>query len=212
MQVTFNARERTLREFAALALTAGWCIDRVVRTECSTVGYITAVPVDIPSSGLVVLRGMTPSAPPLPGPCHPPCRLCTQPPLTPRVRAVQKDPFGTQHSVPWVGRNASDSRLDVRFGETTLRGSPRRDRDGCGSNASTVKKKPSGLFGESRSRSESLVPASPSMPVSMPPVLSGAKSESRPVKALKRVLSRVQLGTMGRSEKKEKERERVERM
>ncbi|KIM86573.1 hypothetical protein PILCRDRAFT_815806 [Piloderma croceum F 1598] len=48
MQVTFNAKERTLREIVALALSAGWKVTKVTRAQGSLFGYILAVPVDIP--------------------------------------------------------------------------------------------------------------------------------------------------------------------
>ncbi|KAF8066927.1 O-methyltransferase [Lyophyllum atratum] len=48
MQVTFNAQERTLRETAALALSAGWKVIRVTRAPGSLFGHIVAVPVPIP--------------------------------------------------------------------------------------------------------------------------------------------------------------------
>jgi hypothetical protein len=43
MQVTFNAKERTLREIVALALSAGWKVTKVTKAQ----GHILAVPVDI---------------------------------------------------------------------------------------------------------------------------------------------------------------------
>jgi hypothetical protein len=49
MQVTFNAKERTLREIVALALSAGWRVTKVTRAQGSLFGHILAVPVDIPS-------------------------------------------------------------------------------------------------------------------------------------------------------------------
>jgi hypothetical protein len=48
MQVTFNAKERTLREIVALALSAGWKVTKVTRAQGSLFGHILAVPVDIP--------------------------------------------------------------------------------------------------------------------------------------------------------------------
>ena len=44
----FNSQERTLRESATLALSAGWKIVRVSRTSGSSFGYMVAVPVAIP--------------------------------------------------------------------------------------------------------------------------------------------------------------------
>lgn len=54
MRVMFNSQERTLRELAALTLTAGWKIDHVTRAEGSLFGHIIAVPVDIPAKTLEV--------------------------------------------------------------------------------------------------------------------------------------------------------------
>jgi hypothetical protein len=48
MQVTFNAKERTLREIVALALSAGWKVIKVTRAQGSLFGHILAVLVDIP--------------------------------------------------------------------------------------------------------------------------------------------------------------------
>ncbi|KAI1792209.1 S-adenosyl-L-methionine-dependent methyltransferase, partial [Ganoderma leucocontextum] len=44
MRVAFNAQERTLREMAALTLSAGWRVVDVVHGEDSLFGHITAVP------------------------------------------------------------------------------------------------------------------------------------------------------------------------
>lgn len=56
MRATFNAQERTLREMAALTLTAGWKIVDVVHVEASLFGHITAVPVEIPQATLAMLQ------------------------------------------------------------------------------------------------------------------------------------------------------------
>ncbi|KAI0828552.1 S-adenosyl-L-methionine-dependent methyltransferase [Trametes gibbosa] len=56
MRATFNAQERTLREMAALTLTAGWRIVDVVHVEASLFGHITAVPVEIPQTALAMLQ------------------------------------------------------------------------------------------------------------------------------------------------------------
>ncbi|EMD36158.1 hypothetical protein CERSUDRAFT_51961 [Gelatoporia subvermispora B] len=61
MRVTFNSQERTLREIAALTLTAGWKVVQVTRSEGSLFAHITAVPVDIPRESLSLLTS------PLPG-------------------------------------------------------------------------------------------------------------------------------------------------
>ncbi|TCD65381.1 ich1-like protein [Steccherinum ochraceum] len=56
MKVTFNSQERTLREIAALTLTAGWKVVHVSRAEGSLFGHIVAVPVDIPPESLALLK------------------------------------------------------------------------------------------------------------------------------------------------------------
>lgn len=56
MRVTFNSQERTLRELAALTLTAGWKVARVHRAEGSLFGHIVAEPVDIPPESLALLK------------------------------------------------------------------------------------------------------------------------------------------------------------
>ena len=50
----FNSQERTLRELAALTLTAGWKIIQVTRSEGSLFGHIIAVPVDIPADAPIL--------------------------------------------------------------------------------------------------------------------------------------------------------------
>ncbi len=54
MRVMFNAQERTLRELAALTLSAGWKIVQVTRAPGSLFGHIIAVPVDIPPETLAL--------------------------------------------------------------------------------------------------------------------------------------------------------------
>lgn len=54
MRVMFNAQERTLRELAALTLSAGWKVVQVTRAEGSLFGHIVAVPVDIPPESLAL--------------------------------------------------------------------------------------------------------------------------------------------------------------
>lgn len=56
MRATFNAQERTLREMAALTLTAGWKIIDVVHAEGSLFGHMTAIPVEIPEASLALLE------------------------------------------------------------------------------------------------------------------------------------------------------------
>ena len=52
MRSMFNSQERTLREFCAVTLTAGWKVTHVVRAEGSVFGHLTAVPVPIPGETL----------------------------------------------------------------------------------------------------------------------------------------------------------------
>ncbi|GJE93999.1 hypothetical protein PsYK624_101670 [Phanerochaete sordida] len=54
MRVMFNAQERTLRELAALARSAGWKIVQVTRAEGSLFGHLVAVPVEIPPETLAL--------------------------------------------------------------------------------------------------------------------------------------------------------------
>ncbi|KAH9830194.1 S-adenosyl-L-methionine-dependent methyltransferase [Rhodofomes roseus] len=65
MRVTFNAQERTLREIAALTLTAGWRIVQVTRTEGSLFGHVIAVPTDVPQENLALLDVPLPSQAPV---------------------------------------------------------------------------------------------------------------------------------------------------
>ena len=58
MRVTFNSQERTLRELAALALTAGWKVTQCSRAEGSLFGHLVAVPVEIPPESLPLLKKM----------------------------------------------------------------------------------------------------------------------------------------------------------
>ena len=51
MHVTFNSKERTLREMTDIALSAGWQVTEVIRKpEGSLFGSIIAVPVSVPPS------------------------------------------------------------------------------------------------------------------------------------------------------------------
>ncbi|THH29318.1 hypothetical protein EUX98_g4870 [Antrodiella citrinella] len=61
MRVTFNSQERTLRELAAVALTAGWKVVHVSRAEGSLFGHVVAVPVDIPPASLALLKKTEPT-------------------------------------------------------------------------------------------------------------------------------------------------------
>ena len=51
MHVTFNSKERTLREMTDIALTAGWQVAEVIRRpEGSLFGSIVAIPISVPPS------------------------------------------------------------------------------------------------------------------------------------------------------------------
>lgn len=51
MHVTFNSKERTLREMTDIAFSAGWKVTEVIRKpEGSLFGSIIAVPISIPPS------------------------------------------------------------------------------------------------------------------------------------------------------------------
>ena len=51
MHVTFNSKERTLREMTDIALSAGWKVTEVIRKpEGSLFGSIIAVPTSVPPS------------------------------------------------------------------------------------------------------------------------------------------------------------------
>ena len=49
MQVTFNGKERTLREIVMLARSAGWKVTKMTRAQGSLFGHIVAVPAAIPA-------------------------------------------------------------------------------------------------------------------------------------------------------------------
>ena len=65
MRVTFNSHERTLREMAALTLTAGWRVVQVTRAEGSLFGHIIAVPTEIPQENLALLDAPLPGQAPV---------------------------------------------------------------------------------------------------------------------------------------------------
>lgn len=55
MHVTFNSKERTLRELTDIALSAGWQVLEVIRKpEGSLFGSIIAVPTLVPPSGALL--------------------------------------------------------------------------------------------------------------------------------------------------------------
>jgi hypothetical protein len=54
MHVTFNSKERTLREMSDIALSGGWQVTEVIRKpEGSLFSSIIAVPAQVPPSSLV---------------------------------------------------------------------------------------------------------------------------------------------------------------
>lgn len=55
MHVTFNSKERTLREMSDIALSAGWQVTEVIRKpEGSLFGSIVAVPTSVPPSSILL--------------------------------------------------------------------------------------------------------------------------------------------------------------
>ncbi|KAG0694495.1 hypothetical protein DFH29DRAFT_1034034 [Suillus ampliporus] len=55
MHITFNGKERTLRELCALALSSGWRIARVTYSKGSHFGHLVCEPVDIPEDAFMIL-------------------------------------------------------------------------------------------------------------------------------------------------------------
>ncbi|OAX34859.1 hypothetical protein K503DRAFT_803247 [Rhizopogon vinicolor AM-OR11-026] len=55
MDITFNGKERTLRELCALALSSGWRIMRVTYSKGSHFGHLVCEPVDIPEDVFTIL-------------------------------------------------------------------------------------------------------------------------------------------------------------
>ncbi|KAG2367596.1 hypothetical protein BDR07DRAFT_1393039 [Suillus spraguei] len=55
MHITFNGKERTLRELCALALSSGWRIARVTYSKGSHFGHLVCEPVDIPEDAFSIL-------------------------------------------------------------------------------------------------------------------------------------------------------------
>ena len=55
MDITFNGKERTLRELCALALSSGWRIVRVTYSKGSHFGHLVCEPVDIPEDAFTIL-------------------------------------------------------------------------------------------------------------------------------------------------------------
>lgn len=55
MHVTFNSKERTLREMTDIALSAGWQVTEVIRKpEGSLFGSIVAAPISVPPSRILL--------------------------------------------------------------------------------------------------------------------------------------------------------------
>lgn len=54
MHVTFNGKERTLREFCALALSAGWRITRITRPEGTLFAYLVCEPIALPDDAQAI--------------------------------------------------------------------------------------------------------------------------------------------------------------
>ncbi|KAF8443678.1 hypothetical protein L210DRAFT_3502471 [Boletus edulis BED1] len=54
MHVTFNAKERTLREFCALALSAGWRVTRMTRPEGTLFAYLVCEPIALPDDAQAI--------------------------------------------------------------------------------------------------------------------------------------------------------------
>ena len=54
MHVTFNSKERTLREFCALALSAGWRVMRMTRPEGTLFAYLVCEPITLPDDAQAI--------------------------------------------------------------------------------------------------------------------------------------------------------------
>ncbi|KAI9570964.1 S-adenosyl-L-methionine-dependent methyltransferase [Boletus coccyginus] len=114
MHITFNGKERTLREFCALALSAGWRVTRMTRPEGTLFAYLVCEPVTLPDdaqaiynavvlsselSAVVAVPSDEPSASPLCGSfssqadCrHDQCRYYPPPSLSVRHHVVARRP------------------------------------------------------------------------------------------------------------------------
>ena len=56
--MTLNGKERTLREFCALALSAGWRISRMTRAEGSLFAYLVCEPIPLPDEAQAIYNAV----------------------------------------------------------------------------------------------------------------------------------------------------------
>jgi len=67
MDITFNGKERTLRELCALALSSGWRIARMTHSKGSHFGHLVCEPVDLPDNVFSILPQQPAAAEPVAG-------------------------------------------------------------------------------------------------------------------------------------------------
>ena len=58
MHITLNGKERTLREFCALALSAGWRVTRMTRPEGSLFAYLVCEPIRLPDDAQAIYNAV----------------------------------------------------------------------------------------------------------------------------------------------------------
>ncbi|KAG8221633.1 hypothetical protein J3R82DRAFT_1911 [Butyriboletus roseoflavus] len=58
MHISLNGKERTLREFCALALSAGWRITRITRPEGSLFAYLVCEPIMLPDDAQAIYNAV----------------------------------------------------------------------------------------------------------------------------------------------------------
>lgn len=58
MHVSLNGKERTLREFCALALSAGWRVTRMTRPEGSLFAYLVCEPITLPDDAQAIYNAV----------------------------------------------------------------------------------------------------------------------------------------------------------
>lgn len=58
MHITFNGKERTLREFCALALSAGWRVMRMTRPEGTLFAYLVCEPIILPDDAQAIYNAV----------------------------------------------------------------------------------------------------------------------------------------------------------
>jgi hypothetical protein len=58
MHITFNGKERTLREFCALALSAGWRVTRMTRPEGTLFAYLVCEPITLPDDAQAIYNAV----------------------------------------------------------------------------------------------------------------------------------------------------------